>query len=606
MGNPPWELLQIAEKEFFATRSAEIANAKNKAVRTRLINQLERTNPELLQDFEDAKHFSDAQNKFIRESNRFSLTAVGKINTYAVFAETTRNLISPQGRVGVIVPTGIATDDTCKQFFGDLTQKQALASLYDFENREAIFTAVHRSYKFSLLGMSNTAIPSANFSFFLTKPKQTEDEARVFQLSGKDITLMNPNTLTCPVFRTKADADLTKKIYQQVPVLENEKTETLEKAITRPYPTVEELRQCLTEAMTQRRERITCDEEERLKYGYNITTHFRYAEERKESATVVAADGTKLLKLTYGETADIWRINRGLRRSKTQERGFKLDTDTGFWGDQKTEITSPEALHTEVNLMVSDTCNILMIEPVDLPEENQEEYLVTLQYVLERSIQAYYKLEGDELASERLGQGRHLLFWEAAEGGAGVLSQILENPQSFQYLAAEALDICHFKHPKESCTQACYEYLLSYRNQFDHPLINRHRIKPQLDKFKTSQIQRHCEASSREEQYQKLLQQTDPNSAFEREVLKEIYQQGLKLPDTTQELITEANCKPDFLYKSAKIAIFCDGSAHDHPQQQKQDQIQRDNLAYKSGYRVVSLHHRDNWKPQLEHLKSYF
>jgi ATP-dependent helicase YprA (DUF1998 family) len=357
-------------------------------------------------------------------------------------------------------------------------------------------------------------------------------------------------------------------------------------------------------AITHRRERITCDEEERLKYGYNITTHFRYAGERKESATVVAADGTELLKLTYGETAEVWRINRGLRLAK--ERGFKLDTTTGFWGDQKAETISSEALHTEVNLMVSDTCNILMIEPIDLPKENLEEYLVTLQYVLERSIQAYYKLEEGELKSERLGKGQNLLFWEAAEGGVGVLSQILENPQSFQYLTEEALDICHFKQPKESCTLACYECLLSYRNQFDHALINRYRIKPQLEKLKISQLQRHCEGSSREEQYQRLLQQTDPNSAFEREVLKEMYQQGLKLPDTAQEFIPEANCKPDFLYKSAKIAIFCDGSAHDHPEQQQQDRIQRDNLEYNSGYRVISLHYSNNWTSQIEHLKSYF
>jgi hypothetical protein len=185
---------------------------------------LKHTNPDLLQEWEQEKHFSDAQNKFIRESDRFPLTAVGKINTYSVFAETTRNLISPTGRVGIIVPTGIATDDTCKNFFGDLTQKQNLASLYDFENRDKLFAAVDSRMKFSLLGMSKQAIQQANFSFFLTQPKQIENEARVFQLSPQDIALINPNTLTCPVFRSRTDAELTKKIYQRVSVLENENT----------------------------------------------------------------------------------------------------------------------------------------------------------------------------------------------------------------------------------------------------------------------------------------------------------------------------------------------------------------------------------------------
>jgi len=222
LGNPPWEQLQLAEKEFFASRSAEIANAANKAAREKLIKQLQKTNPELAKEWEDSKHDADAQNKFIRQSARFPLTAVGKINTYAVFAEITRKVISPNGRVGVIVPTGVATDDTCKKFFGDLTQKQSLASLYDFENRENLFTAVDSRMKFLLITISGKPIRQGDFSFFLTQPRQINNQGRVFQLSPQDIALLNPNTLTCPVFRTRADADLTKKIYQRVPILENE------------------------------------------------------------------------------------------------------------------------------------------------------------------------------------------------------------------------------------------------------------------------------------------------------------------------------------------------------------------------------------------------
>ncbi|WP_318670652.1 Eco57I restriction-modification methylase domain-containing protein [Nostoc flagelliforme] len=105
LGNPPWERIKLQEKEFFASKSAEIANAVNKAAREKLIKELPKKNPELAQAFEEAKHDAEAQGKFIRESGRFPLTAVGDINTYAVFAETTRTLISSDGRVGVIVPT---------------------------------------------------------------------------------------------------------------------------------------------------------------------------------------------------------------------------------------------------------------------------------------------------------------------------------------------------------------------------------------------------------------------------------------------------------------------------------------------------------------------
>jgi hypothetical protein len=225
LGNPPWERIKLQEKEFFAARDAEIANAQNKAVRERLIKQLPLNNPELLEEFELAKYDATAQGRFVRGSSRFTLTAVGDINTYSIFSETARKLISPDGRAGIIVPTGIATDDTCKKFFGDLVKRQSIAALVDFENSAPLFVGVHRSYKFSLLSISNQPTPETQFSFFLTHPRQLEDKQRVFTLTPQDIALINPNTLTSPVFRTAPDAELTRKIYKRVPVLENEHTE---------------------------------------------------------------------------------------------------------------------------------------------------------------------------------------------------------------------------------------------------------------------------------------------------------------------------------------------------------------------------------------------
>ncbi|MGI0491369.1 Eco57I restriction-modification methylase domain-containing protein [Alkalinema pantanalense CENA528] len=224
LGNPPWERIKLQEKEFFAAREPEIASAANKAEREKLIKKLAHENPLLLQLFEDAKHQAEAQSKFVRESGRFLLTAVGDVNTYAIFSETARNLLSTSGSASIIVPTGIATDDTCKRFFGDLGQSQTLASLYDFENREKLFAAVDSRMKFSLLTMTGKATDMSKFSFFSTNVRHLDNPQRVFRLSAQEIALLNPNTLTCPVFRTKADAELTKKIYKQVPVLENEKT----------------------------------------------------------------------------------------------------------------------------------------------------------------------------------------------------------------------------------------------------------------------------------------------------------------------------------------------------------------------------------------------
>ncbi len=352
--------------------------------------------------------------------------------------------------------------------------------------------------------------------------------------------------------------------------------------------------------MTRRRERITCDEEERLKYGYHVTTHFRYANQKQTRAIVATDSGQELLKLTYGETASIWRINHGPRRS--QEDGFKLNVATGAWGDPQ-EDQSANVLRSGVRLMVNETCNVLLIEPTNVPSEAAEPFLATLQYALERAIQAVYTLEEDELASERLGQGKYLLFWEAAEGGAGVLSQILENPQAFQKLAHAALDICHFHHEKESCTQACYECLLSYRNQFDHPLLNRHHVRNYLEDLQSATIHLSAQEVS-EEHYQKLRAQTDPASELERQFLDRLYERGIRLPDAAQELVPEVNVKPDFLYRDKKIAIFCDGSVHDTPEQQERDRVQRDNLKFVAGYRVLCFRYDEDWESKLAILAS--
>lgn len=220
LGNPPWERIKLQEKEFFASQNAEIANAVNKAAREKLIKELPKKNPELAQAFEDAKHDAEAQGKFIRESGRFPLTAVGDINTYAIFAETTRKLISSDGRVGVIVPTGIATDDTTKIFFNSLIAKDEIVSLIGFINSRKIFTDIKDYIKFALMTLGKSS--EVSFRFMLTNVNQAHDERRSFTITKQDLLLLNPNTRTCPIFRTTIDAELTKKIYINTPVLVNE------------------------------------------------------------------------------------------------------------------------------------------------------------------------------------------------------------------------------------------------------------------------------------------------------------------------------------------------------------------------------------------------
>jgi hypothetical protein len=216
LANPPWEVSQLSEEEFFASRLPEVS-ALAGAARKRAIESLATEQPGLWSEFLAAKRGFETSNAFVRESGRYALTATGKLNLYALFAEAIAQLIGNRGAAGVVVPTGIATDDSTKAFFSAISTTGSLASLYDFENREAVFSSVHRSYKFCLLTLGKQE--AARFVFFATRTDHLRDERRAFSLLGADIALLNPNTKTCPVFRSQADAELTKKIYRRVPVL---------------------------------------------------------------------------------------------------------------------------------------------------------------------------------------------------------------------------------------------------------------------------------------------------------------------------------------------------------------------------------------------------
>lgn len=222
LGNPPWERIKLQEKEWFAERCPGIANAPNAAARGRMIQALKREDPAVYGAFLDAKRQAEGESVLARGSGLYPLCGRGDVNTYTIFAELKRSLLSRNGRVGCIVPSGIATDDTTKFFFQEITDTGALVSLCDFENRRKIFPGIDSRIKFCLLTMAGRGRPvgsAADFVFFALDTADLADEERHFTLSAEDIALINPNTRTCPIFRRKQDAELTKWIYRRVPVL---------------------------------------------------------------------------------------------------------------------------------------------------------------------------------------------------------------------------------------------------------------------------------------------------------------------------------------------------------------------------------------------------
>jgi len=223
--NPPWERIKLQQEEFFATRDLEISLARNAAARRALIQQLSVTKPGLWREYQNALHDADAMSKYLRSCGQFPLTGRGDINTYSVFAERFTRLVRPQGRVGAVLPTGIATDDTTKEFFASLMESQRLASFLALENEDMFyFPGIHHSFKYGLMTIGGERALTAQplFTFLCRRIEDTRHPERRFTLTDEDIRLLNPNTRTCPVFRTRADAELTKKIYRRVPVLIDE------------------------------------------------------------------------------------------------------------------------------------------------------------------------------------------------------------------------------------------------------------------------------------------------------------------------------------------------------------------------------------------------
>ncbi len=222
LGNPPWEHTELKEKEWFAGRRDEIAEASTGAKRKKMIRALRDEDLALYRSYIQAKREHDALSHFARHSGRYPLCGRGRINTYTVFTELNRSLIDGAGRVGCIVPSGIATDDTTKYFFQDLMDQRSLVSLYDFENKKRLFPATDSRTKFCLLTLTGPERPAkggADFVFFAYGVGDLREDERHFTLTAEEIELLNPNTRTCPIFRSKRDAEITKAIYRRVPVL---------------------------------------------------------------------------------------------------------------------------------------------------------------------------------------------------------------------------------------------------------------------------------------------------------------------------------------------------------------------------------------------------
>ena len=223
-GNPPWDKIKVEDKKWFESHGrSDIVNAGTAAQRKRAIAELPVTDPVLYTEYCQAQKDAEAMSRFVRFSGRFQLTATGDIDLYPMFAELC--LTFSKEAWGLVMPTGIALNDPNKAFFSKLIDENRLVSLYDFENREALFD-IHRMFKFCLLtaGKPQDKPREVKGGFYLTRLDHLLDPNRIYTLKTDDFATLNPNTKTCAVFRTAKDAAIAAKIYRRCPILINDIT----------------------------------------------------------------------------------------------------------------------------------------------------------------------------------------------------------------------------------------------------------------------------------------------------------------------------------------------------------------------------------------------
>ncbi|WP_448520912.1 hypothetical protein [Schleiferia thermophila] len=349
-------------------------------------------------------------------------------------------------------------------------------------------------------------------------------------------------------------------------------------------------------------QRITCQEEERTKKGYDVQTYFA-VDSGFENTTegIVSIGNEKLLHIHYIPTCRIFKLNLKWRTSN--EDGFTLNLNTGYWQSKKQKEEKINAGEVDslkdVKLFTSDTANALYIQPVKaLGLAGGSNGVITLMFAIKRAIENYFQVEANEIGASIMGddEAPNILIYEAAEGSLGVLSQIVDHPSTYHAIMTEAYKLCFFKNGVEEegeVIPATYDDLLSYYNQSYHHQIDRNLIRDALKNLQNSTLEIISNQSfnSYDEHYHFLLSSIDSNSSTEEKFLKFLYKKGIRLPDEAQPKVNKMFVRPDFFYKP-NIYIFCDGTPHDDPEVRKHDMAKRAALK-NAGYQVLSWYYKD-------------
>lgn len=221
IGNPPWDRMKLQEVEWFSARIPEIAYATRADDRKKLIKKFQDTNDPLAQAYEEASGRAKKSAEVARDIGHYPRLSGGDINLYSLFVERAHRLVKPEGFVGLVTPSGIASDKSASGFFSHIAGENRLAHFYDFENKKVFFPDIDSRFKFAVYvaGGEKRRFKKATMAFYLHNVEELEEKDRIFQMTSTDFKRVNPNTGTAPIFRTRRDAEITRRIYENFPIL---------------------------------------------------------------------------------------------------------------------------------------------------------------------------------------------------------------------------------------------------------------------------------------------------------------------------------------------------------------------------------------------------
>jgi hypothetical protein len=364
----------------------------------------------------------------------------------------------------------------------------------------------------------------------------------------------------------------------------------------------------MAESRAEEIDRISCEEEERTSRGFEVTTYFSVdgGNSDRVQKAIARTSENAFLNIRYIPAARLVHVNNHWR-SDTDKKGFPMGLTSGDW---RSSMPEPNPQQVEefryVHLWTSNLADALYIEPIQ-PLGLKPNGVITLQHAIKRAIERVFQVEPSEIGVVTIGdpESPNILIYEASEGSLGILSQFVQDVNVFRRVVEQAIDLCRFDDPAYK-GPACYDDLLSYYNQRDHKIIDRHLIQPALEKLLICEIELQTNSVFRsyEDHYQALLRGLDPNSSTERKFLDYLYKSGLRLPDAAQKCVDGIYVQPDFYYEP-RIWVFCDGTPHDESVVKEDDEIKRQAIISK-GDEVWVYHYQDNLAEKIAQRPDIF